>query len=152
MKTMDLGLLQQLLSIADLEETARKKTQNQTVTPQPPPRPPPHTQDNASEVALLTSQPVIQSFVSTQEESYDFVLTTTVAPPPVNTTPEDVGSSSPCNRTTFPDPTVESVPLSSQGSNNEAVLISVIVFLSAVIVVAAIVLVVRHFNSWGVYR
>lgn len=144
---MDLGLLQQLLSIADLEETARKKTQNQTVSP-------PHTQDNASEVALLTSQPVIQSFVSTQEESYDFVLTTTVAPPPLDTTPEDSNSSSssPCNRTTFPDPTVESVPLSSQGSNNEAVLISVIVFLCAVIVVAAVVLVVRHFNSWGVYR
>ena len=140
---MDLGLLQQLLSIADLEEAARKKTQNQTVAPV-------LTQDNASE-ALLTSQPVIQSFVSHGESSY--VLTTEAPAPPLNTTRSNVSvSSSPCNQTTTPDPTVESVPLLSQESSNETVLISVIVFLSAVIVVAAVVLAVRHFNSWGVYR
>ena len=138
---MDLGLLQQLLSIADLEEAARKKTQNQTVAPV-------LTQDNASE-ALLTSQPVIQSFVSHGESPY--VLTTEAPAPPLNTTRSNV-SSSPCNQTTTPDPTVESVPLLSQESSNETVLISVIVFLSAVIVVAAVVLAVRHFNSWGVYR
>ena len=138
---MDLGLLQQLLSIADLEEAARKKTQNQTVAPV-------LNQDNASE-ALLTSQPVIQSFVSHEESSY--VLTTEATP--LNTTRSNVNvSSSPCNQTTTPDPTVESVPLLSQESSNEPVLISVIVFLSAVIVVAAVVLAVRHFNSWGVYR
>ena len=63
---MDLGLLQQLLSIADLEETARK-TQNHTA-PSPPPA---HTQDNAASEALLTkSQPVIQSFVSSQEAGF----------------------------------------------------------------------------------
>ena len=140
---MDLGLLQQLLSIADLEEAARKKTQNQTVAPV-------LTQDNASE-ALLTSQPVIQSFVSHEKSSY--VLTTEAPAPPLNTTRSNVNvSSSPCNQTTTPDPTVESVPLLSQESSNETVLISVIVFLSAVIVVAAVVLAVRHFNSWGVYR
>ena len=141
---MDLGLLQQLLSIADLEEAARKKTQNQTVAPV-------LTQDNASE-ALLTSQPVIQSFVSHGESPY--VLTTEAPAPPLNTTRSNAVSvsSSPCNQTTTPDPTVESVPLLSQESSNETVLISVIVFLSAVIVVAAVVLAVRHFNSWGVYR
>ena len=44
-----------------------------------------------------------------------------------------------------------STPIQQQ-STNEPFLITVIIFLSAVIIVASILLAVKYYNSWGVYR